>query len=90
MPVHRTGLCGSLYVTVIIAMFTERITRNDRITHMMQYSLHLQNVEGRLNLDPWGMDTCVGCRIIEYLLSTVFLLCLRPRAKTWVHVFYYN
>ena len=45
---------------------------------MMQYSLHVQNVEGHVNLDPcpwpWGMDTCVGCRVVEYLLSAVFLL----------------
>ena len=24
-----------------------------RITHVMQYSLHVQNVEGRVNLHPW-------------------------------------
>ena len=57
----------------------ERITRNNRATHVMQYSVHVQNVESRVNLDPWhghgdgmAMDTCVGCRIVEYLLSTVF------------------
>ena len=42
----------------------------------------IQNVEGRVNLDLWGMDTCVGCRIVEYLLSTVFLLCIGPRSGT--------
>ena len=47
---------------------------------MMQYSLHVQNVEGRVNLDKWGMDTCVGCRIVEYLPSTIFLLCIGPRS----------
>ena len=80
------GLRGNLYVTVIIpnasgqyAINTlERFARNNRITHVMQYSLHVQNVEGRVNLDPWGMDTCVGCRIMEYLLSTVCLLCIGP------------
>ena len=45
-------------------------------SHVMQYSLHVQNEEGRVNLDLGGMDTCVGCRIVEYLLSTVFLLCI--------------
>ena len=67
-------------------------TRNNCVTHVMQYSLHVQNVEGRMNLDPWGMDTCVGCKIVEYLLSTVFLLCIGPRSQTntWVHAFYYN
>ena len=50
-------------------------------SHTMQYSLHVQNVEGRVNLDPWGMDTFVGCRIVEYLLSTV---------NTWVRAFYYK
>ena len=51
----------------------------------MQYSLNVQNIEGRV-------DTCVGCRIVEYLLSTVFLLCigLQPQANTWVRAFYYN
>ena len=93
MPV-RTGLCVRLYVTVMIATFTkclssgqyaintlECITRNNRVTHVMQYSLNVQNIEG-------CVDTCGGCRIVEYLLSTVFLLCigLRPR----VRAFYYN
>ena len=41
-----------------------------------------KNVESRVNLDPQDMDTCVGCRIVEYLLTTVFLL--------WVRAFYYN
>ena len=43
-----------------------------------QYSLNVQNIEGR-------MDTCVGCRIVEYLLSTVFLLCigLRPQVRAF-------
>ena len=36
---------------------------------VMQYSLNVQNIEG-------CVDTCVGCRIVEYLLSTVFLLCI--------------
>ena len=53
-----------------------------QLRHMMQYSLHVQNVEGRVNLDPWGMDNCIGCRIVEYLLSTVFLLCIGPRSAT--------
>ena len=96
MPVPRTGLHGSLYVTVMAEMFTkclgsgqyaintlERINRNNRVTHVMQYSLHVQNVESGVNLDPWGMDTCVGCRISAFY-------CRRPRANTWVHALYYN
>ena len=47
---------------------------------MMQYSLHVKNVEGHVNLDKWVMDTCVGCRIVEYLPSTIFLLCIGPRS----------
>ena len=31
----------------------KRITKNNRAIHVMQYSLYVQNVEGRVNLDPW-------------------------------------
>ena len=34
---------------------------------MMQYSPHVQNVEGRENLDPW-----ILVLVVEYLLSTSF------------------
>ena len=27
--------------------------RNNCVMHVMQYSLHVQNVEGHVNLDPW-------------------------------------
>ena len=48
--------------------------------HMMQYSLHVQNVEGCMNLDPWILN-CVGCGIVEYLLSTIFVLCIGARSQ---------
>ena len=63
MPVPRMGLRVSLYVTVMIAMFTKclrqyAINTLERITettasHVMQYSLNVQNMEDRV-------DTCVG------------------------------
>ena len=51
-----------------------RITRNNRVTHVMQYSLHVRNVEIRVNLDLW-----ILVLVVEYLgcmLSTIFLLCI--------------
>ena len=30
----------------------KRITRKNRVMHVMQYSLHVRNVEGRVNLEP--------------------------------------
>ena len=84
MPVPRTGLRVRLYVTVMIAMFTKclrpichqyaRTYYQKQPRHTRQYSLNVQNIEGRV-------DSCAGCRIVEYLLSTVFLLCigLRPQ-----------
>ena len=35
------------------------------------------------------MNTCVGCRIVEYLF-VYWPSGLQPRASTWMHAFYYN
>ena len=53
----------------------ELINRNNHVIQVMQHSLHVKNV-GHVNLDPQGMVICVGSRIVEYLLSTVLLLCI--------------
>ena len=63
MPVPRTGSCGSLYVTVMIAMFTKYLRpichqyartyyqKQPRHTRDAIFVIHVQNVEGRVNLD---------------------------------------
>ena len=65
---HWINVCCMCYLTG--SMYVVCVTSLDQC---MLYVLFV-------NLDPWGMDTCVGCTIVEYLLSTVFLLCIGPRS----------
>ena len=62
----------------------KRITRNNRVTHVIQYSLHVRNVEGRVDLDPW-----ILVLVVESFYC-VLALDLRPRANTWVRAPYCN
>ena len=48
----KTGAFSHVYLGI---GSTSPSPGNKRVTHVMQYSLHVQNVEGCVNLNPWTL-----------------------------------